>query len=93
MWRPLEVRVIKLLLAIAPLDFEQTHTLTANFDIRAGDGEGPSIAGIKLFENAGANFLFTYTSGRPYTPLASVNILNGYTRYGSLTQYVNSAST
>ncbi len=78
-------------LAIAPLDFEQTHTLTANFDIRAGNDEGPSIAGIKPLENTGANFLVTYTSGRPYTPLASLNIIDGYTRYGNLTQYVNSA--
>lgn len=79
-------------LAIAPLDFEQTHTLTANFDIRAGREEGPSIFGYKIFQNAGANILMTYSSGRPYTPLASVNILAGYTRYGSLTQYVNSAT-
>lgn len=78
--------------AIAPLDFEQAHTFTANFDIRAGDNEGPTLAGYKILENAGANILVTYTSGRPYTPLQSVNILAGYTRYGSLTQYVNSAT-
>lgn len=79
-------------IAIAPLDFEQTHTLTANFDIRAGDKEGPTVFGYKLLENAGANLLISYSSGRPYTPLAQVNILAGTTRYGSLTQYVNSAT-
>jgi outer membrane receptor protein involved in Fe transport len=78
-------------IAIAPLDFEQTHTLTMNFDIRSGDDEGPKLFGIKPLQNTGANILLTYTSGRPYTPLESVNILAGYTRYGSLTQYVNSA--
>ena len=78
--------------AIAPLDFDERHRITANVDIRSGKGQGPEVFGTKLFENAGANFLFTFSSGRPYTPLASVNILAGYTRYGSLTQYVNSAT-
>ncbi len=78
-------------IAIAPLDFEQTHTLTLNFDIRSNDDEGPTFFGVKPLENTGTNILVTYTSGRPYTPLESVNILAGTTRYGNLTQYVNSA--
>jgi len=76
---------------IAPLNFDQRHTLTANLDIRAGRNQGPQLLGFRLFENAGANFLISYESGRPYTPLAYVNLLAGTSNYGNLTQYVNSA--
>ena len=76
---------------IAPLNFDQRHTLTFNLDIRAGRDQGPQIFGYKLFENAGANFLVSYESGRPYTPLQYVNLLAGTSNYGNLTQYVNSA--
>jgi len=65
--------------------------LTANLDIRAGRNQGPQLLGFRLFENAGANFLISYESGRPYTPLAYVNLLAGTSNYGNLTQYVNSA--
>lgn len=77
--------------SIAPLDFDQRHTLTANVDIRAGKNEGPRLAGFRPLENAGVNVLISYDSGRPYTPLASVNILAGTTNFGEVTQYVNSA--
>jgi hypothetical protein len=72
--------------AIAPLEFDQRHTLSATLDLRAGEGEGG-----KILENSGASFLITFDSGRPYTPLSSVNILRGTSNYGTLTQYVNSA--
>jgi outer membrane receptor protein involved in Fe transport len=77
--------------AIAPLDFDQRHTLTASVDVRAGENEGPAIFGAKLLANSGANFLITYNSGRPYTPVASWNLLTDVTQQGNLTQYVNSA--
>lgn len=77
--------------SIAPLDFDQRHTITANVDVRAGKDEGPSFMGFKPLENSGVNLLVSYDSGRPYTPLASVNILAGTTNYGDVTQYVNSA--
>lgn len=77
--------------AIAPLDFDQRHTLTSSVDIRAGDNEGPSLFGVKPLQNTGANFLVAYNSGRPYTPVASWNLLVGSTLQGNLTQYVNSA--
>ncbi len=77
--------------AIAPLDFDQTHTLTASIDIRAAKGEGPTIAGMKLLENTGVNFLVTYQSGRPYTPVQFWNPTVGITLQGNLTQYINSA--
>jgi hypothetical protein len=80
-------------LAIAPLDFDQRHTLTASIDIRGGRGEGPTVFGTKLFSDAGANFLLSYNSGRPYTPVEQVNPLEGdQGLFGSTTtQYVNSA--
>ncbi|UCF65627.1 MAG: carboxypeptidase-like regulatory domain-containing protein [bacterium] len=77
--------------AIAPLDFDQRHTLTASFDIRANRGQGPRFMGIRPLESTGANFLITYNSGRPYTPVESLNALDSETNYGALTQYVNSA--
>lgn len=78
-------------LAIAPLDYDQRHTLTANLDVRAGKGEGPNVFGIKLLENAGANFLISYNSGRPYTPVEYWDATTGQTLQGNLTEYVNTA--
>lgn len=78
-------------LAIAPLDFDQRHTLTANLDIRAGKGEGPEVFGLKIFEEAGANFLISYNSGRPYTPTTYYDATSGTTLQGNLTQFVNTA--
>ncbi|HQU72691.1 MAG TPA: carboxypeptidase-like regulatory domain-containing protein, partial [Calditrichia bacterium] len=40
---------------IAPLDFDQRHTLTANFDIRGNKGDGPGMGNFYPLENAGAN--------------------------------------
>ncbi|RMH96475.1 MAG: TonB-dependent receptor, partial [Calditrichaeota bacterium] len=76
---------------IAPLSFDQRHTLTTSIDIRAGRGEGPMIFGTRLLENAGVNFLVTFNSGRPYTPIASQNLLAGASLYGPVTQTINSA--
>lgn len=78
--------------SIAPLDFDQTHTFTANVDIRAGKGEGPALGNLRLLENAGANFLISYNSGRPYTPLAFESVLPGAaSNQGEVTQFINSA--
>lgn len=77
--------------AIAPLDFDQRHTLTANLDIRAGKGQGPRLLGVKLLQETGINILFNYNSGRPYTPVEYLNALDDISNYGSLTQYINSA--
>ncbi|RMG66528.1 MAG: hypothetical protein D6715_06675 [Calditrichaeota bacterium] len=71
---------------IAPLDFDQRHTLTASIDIRAQKGQGGP-----LLENAGANFLITYNSGRPYTPVEFWNLLQGASNQGRVSQYINSA--
>jgi outer membrane receptor protein involved in Fe transport len=77
--------------AVAPLDFDQRHTLSANIDIRAGRGQGPRLFGVRILEEAGVNFLVNFNSGRPYTPVALLNALDGESNYGALTQYVNSA--
>jgi hypothetical protein len=55
---------------IFPLDYDTRHTLKGTFDYhyRTGkDYNGPIVAGKKILENAGINFIFNYTSGRPYT--------------------------
>lgn len=81
-------------LAIAPLDHDQRHTLSASIDIRGARGQGPTFLGVKWFSDAGANFLISYNSGRPYTPVAQHNPLPGVDQsiFGSeTTQYVNSA--
>ncbi|KAA3608423.1 MAG: TonB-dependent receptor [Calditrichaeota bacterium] len=75
---------------IAPLDFDQRHTLTANIDVRAGDKEGPMLFGQHLFQNTGANFLITYNSGRPYTPLEYVDVTIDQTQQGDVSQFINS---
>jgi len=52
----------------APTDFDQRHNLSAIIDIRNTKGQGPTIAGMKLLEDAGVNFIFIAASGLPYTP-------------------------
>lgn len=71
---------------IAPLNFDQRHTgvINLNFNIPKGD--------LGFFEMINANSLFTFNSGRPYTPLESQNILQGWTNYGDTRGYVNSAN-
>ena len=48
---------------VSPLDFDQRHTGSLNLDYRLPEGEGPG-----LFQRAGVNFLYTFGSGRRYTP-------------------------
>ena len=59
---------------ILPLDFDQRHTLTANFDYRFGEGKdyrGPqTVIGGKTYmwlENFGFNIVPRVGSGTPYT--------------------------
>ena len=53
---------------ISPLDFDQRHTFNLSVDYRLGAGEGPTVGGVKLFENFGVNVLAVASSGQPYTP-------------------------
>jgi outer membrane receptor protein involved in Fe transport len=57
---------------ISPLDFDQRHRLNVNIDYRLGQGEGPTIAGAKVFENFGVNVLATAGSGFPYTSQSDI---------------------
>ncbi len=56
----------------APLNFDQTHTINANLDIRNAKGEGPAIGGSRLLEEAGLNIQLNTASGLPYTPFSIV---------------------
>jgi hypothetical protein len=53
-----------------PLNFDQRHTITTTFDYHYGFGknyDGPIWFGKQVFSNAGINFVFRGSSGRPYT--------------------------
>lgn len=55
---------------IFPLDFDTRHTFKTNFDFHYKEGkkyDGPVVAGKKILENAGFNFIFSAYSGRPFT--------------------------
>lgn len=47
---------------VNPLDFSQSHTGALNLDYRFNKGDGGPI-----LENLGANVLFTFSSGHPFT--------------------------
>ena len=53
---------------IAPLNFDQRHSISGVLDIRNGKDEGPEIGGSKFLSEAGVNFLLRAGSGFPYTP-------------------------
>lgn len=56
--------------SVFPMDFDTRHTLkgTVDYHYRAGkDYNGPIVNGKKILEEAGINFIFNYSSGRPYT--------------------------
>lgn len=51
----------------APTDFDRSHFGNVNLDYRYADNDGPTLFNKKILERAGANFLFTFSSGRRYT--------------------------
>jgi outer membrane receptor protein involved in Fe transport len=53
---------------IAPLDFDQRHTFTGNFDFRTEKEDGPVVMGKHPFGNVGLNVLASIGSGFPFTP-------------------------
>lgn len=57
----------------APLDFDQRHSINANFDLRFGSKQGPRIGDSYPLEKFGLNVLFRAGSGLPYTPIKIVN--------------------
>jgi hypothetical protein len=46
---------------------------------------------LGIFELISANVLVSFASGRPYTPLATQNLLEGSTNWGETKGYVNSS--
>lgn len=50
-----------------PLAFDQRHSLSVNVDYRVRTEEHPTLLGMTLPSAWGANVLFTYGSGLPYT--------------------------
>ncbi len=52
-----------------PLGFDQRHTLSANIDYRLREGEHPRLFGMRLPSAWGANMLFSYGSGMPYSKI------------------------
>jgi len=70
---------------IAPLDYDQRHTGVINLNFFVPSGE------LGILELTGLNLLFSFNSGRPYTPLAEQDLTVNYTNFGNATGYVNSA--
>ncbi len=54
---------------IFPTDFDRRHSANLSLDYRLGEDEGPMLAGARIFENFGINFLGAFKSGLPYTQL------------------------
>lgn len=52
----------------APLDFDQRHKLSFNFDYALGRGDGPKWGKGTPFENSSFNVLYNVASGTPFTP-------------------------
>lgn len=53
---------------VYPLDYDQRHTGSVNFDYRfGGDEDVPKGFMGQVLKNAGLNLLFSFNSGRPYT--------------------------
>jgi outer membrane receptor protein involved in Fe transport len=55
---------------VFPLNWDRRHVINLNLDVRIPPGAGPSIFGVKLLSNSGANFITQAKSGLPYTPQA-----------------------
>ncbi|UCE19288.1 MAG: TonB-dependent receptor [Gemmatimonadota bacterium] len=50
------------------MDYDRTHMLDINSDIRFPKDFGPSVGGVKPLENLYFNILMQLQSGQPYTP-------------------------
>jgi len=76
-----------------PLDFDQRHAITGVLDYRFFSGKlynGPRWFGMDFFQNTGANFVFRYGTGTPYSrrdPETSylVGSMNGSRKPGTFT--------
>lgn len=67
---------------VAALSFDKRHAFSFTFDYRYGAGKdynGPSIGGVKLFENMGLNVITLVKSGGPYTKQKNISSLTDAT--------------
>ncbi len=63
-----------------PLNFDERHRINLSLDYRYGSGKeynGPRVAGMDIFANAGLNLQAFMVSGRPYTAAVLPNVLDG----------------
>ncbi|MCW8810129.1 MAG: TonB-dependent receptor [Ignavibacteriaceae bacterium] len=70
---------------IAPLNFDQRHTAVAIIDFYVPEGE------LGFFELFNANAIFSFASGRPYTPVDQWDLLGDNGLVADNTGYINSA--
>jgi outer membrane receptor protein involved in Fe transport len=88
----------------APLEFDQRHKLSIDFDYALDKGEGPLWGGLRWFGNTDFNVLYNVASGTPYTAtqlydevtLANVSAIAAgpmNARYGPWTQTVDIKAT
>lgn len=82
---------------IFPIDFDTRHILKGTFDYHYREGKdynGPIVKGRKILENAGINFIFNYTSGRPYTQtlIATPEIQSGVVARSQVKGTINGAN-
>lgn len=70
---------------IAPLNFDQKHTAIVNVDFYIPQGE------LGIFEMFNINALFSFNSGRPYTPVSRWNLLGDNSLIAENLGYINSA--
>ena len=52
---------------VTALSYDSRHIISANFDYRFAEGEGPLVNGKHVFQNMGLNVVTTARSGEPYT--------------------------
>jgi len=50
------------------LDFDKTHVINGTASFTIPNGEGPKVFGSPWFENMDFSFIFSWSSGYPYTP-------------------------
>ena len=72
---------------LIPLSYDERHRISTVIDYRYASGKrynGPRIAGVPIFENAGLNMLITAVSGRPYTRTFNPQPFGGSGYLGSI---------
>jgi outer membrane receptor protein involved in Fe transport len=51
----------------SPLDYDRRHRINFNGGLLWGEGEGPTIAGMKILELVNMNFTGVFQTGQPFT--------------------------